>query len=100
MKSRESAVIQIEILPENFFIFVGRAADTRLFGLHAMYIALGNRDSNEQFASRHSVVALGIRGRNRTLVTPEDVNLGPVHLAAKFIGGENFEHLPRSTSAG
>src|SRR5580700_4097280 len=99
MKSWESAFVQLKIFPEGFFVLMRCAADTLLFGLHAMHIALGNRNSNEEFAARHSVVALGIRGRDRALIAPEDMHLGPIHLAAKFIGGQKFEHRARRVAA-
>src|ERR1700688_2108530 len=76
-----------------------RASDTRFFRLHAMHVALRNWNSNQKFAARHSVIAFGIRGSNRALIAPKDVHFGPIHLASKFIGGEQFKHLTRRFSA-
>src|SRR5450631_2430991 len=100
VKAREAAIVQVEVFSQNYFVLVGRAPDAGLFGLHAVHISLGNGNSYEEFAPRRSIIAFGTGGRNRALVAPENVYLGPIHLPSKFVGGQKRKHLSRRISSG
>ena len=99
MESRKAAIIKVQMLPQDFFIVVRRSSDVRLLGFHAVNIYLRNGDAEQQFTARHAVVAVRMVGGNGTLVAPEDMHFGPVHLAAEFGGRQQPVHHSRGVAS-
>src|SRR6266478_4733966 len=98
MESREASIVEFQLLPQDFLIFVRRASDIWLLGFHAVHIRLRYSHAEEQFAARHAIVAVRMLRRNGALVTPEDVHLAPVYLASEFVGGEHSVHRSRGVA--
>ena len=84
MESRETTVVELQVLSQHFLIVVGRAADIRSLGFHSVNVCLWNGHAEKQFTARHAIVAVRMVGRNSALVAPKNVYLGPVYLAPEF----------------
>src|ERR1700682_775537 len=92
VESREATIVKLQMLPQDFLIIVSRASDIRPLGFHAVHVCRRNRYAEKQLAARRAIVAVRMIRRNGALVAPEDVHLGPVHLAAELVRREQFIH--------
>src|SRR6185295_2304724 len=88
------------ILAQNRLVGLCRAADGSNFSLHAMDIRRRNGNTNEEFAAHHTVIAVGMVGRNSPFIAPEKMDARPINLGSKFLGGEQAIHLTRRRAAG
>src|SRR5258705_4979659 len=77
IKAGELSWRETEKFLQGLLILPSGVVHVFLFSVNAENILPTHRDLRQQRFIRHAVIAVGVVGRNVTLVTPEDPNLVP-----------------------